>query len=339
MVEAFRSDGVFCDPVVAVLRACEALIEDAMAGNMRDIYTTVLDSFPWMDNATQPAYSRSVAAVDASRQEHHGSIVRAVVLTLGENRPLVLEILKLQFAELNWDLSKTPLPSIANLRETVERVLQQMHWQQSQSKKSKQAKGTSALAAGEAALSWFNRAIHTTAIGGKTALSETELIAQAIGRLHQIFGIPTLSSSIGSKMSAVERKSLQEPETEVVFATPPWLQGGAKCSYRRLTQEGRAQIATGERNVTAQPIEYIGDALLNPPPICSYEIALLVRLFHGLSLWLNRVLKLNPVGEEEDLKENEDVYEEKFRINLRLLADMRNLIFGVTVLAFFDLSK
>lgn len=341
MVEAFRSDGVFCDAVVAIIRACEILIEDAMAGTHRDLYATVIASFPWMDNATRPAYTRSDAAVDASRSREKGSSsisVRAAIEEMGEHRPALLEILKRQFAELSWDLSKTPLPSISNLRETVERVLQQMHWQQSQSKKRQQLKGT--LAAGEAALSWFNRAIVTTAAGGKTQLSEDELISQTIARLHQVFAIPSMTSAAASnKMSAVDRKRLQQPETEVVFAAPPWLRDGAKCSYRRLTDQGRKQIATGERSATTQSVEYIGDALLNPPPICSYEVAVLVRLFHSLSLWLNRMLKLNPVGEEEELTQDKEVLEEKFRINLRMLADMRNLIFGITVLAFFDLSK
>ena len=62
--------------------------------------------------------------------------------------------------------------------------------------------------------------------------------------------------------------------------------------YRRLTAEGRRQVASGERVTTGAALEYIGDPLLDPPPVCSYEVPVLVRtlLRHVLCTSLARAL-------------------------------------------------
>lgn len=127
---------------------------------------------------------------------------------------------------------------------------------------------------------------------------------------------------------------------------------------------GKVQLLEGRRSHQITT-EYIGDALANPPPICSYEISVLVKLLHRISLFLNRIFNLNPeiiasnenghlemiqgnekipsdeINNENGVEgfEKDDFFEERFRVNLRFLADMRNILFGLIVLCLFDLSK
>eukprot|EP00584_Thalassiosira_punctigera_P011090 CAMPEP_0172528684 /NCGR_PEP_ID=MMETSP1067-20121228/2996_1 /TAXON_ID=265564 ORGANISM="Thalassiosira punctigera, Strain Tpunct2005C2" /NCGR_SAMPLE_ID=MMETSP1067 /ASSEMBLY_ACC=CAM_ASM_000444 /LENGTH=1018 /DNA_ID=CAMNT_0013312641 /DNA_START=151 /DNA_END=3204 /DNA_ORIENTATION=- len=111
----------------------------------------------------------------------------------------------------------------------------------------------------------------------------------------------------------------------------------------KLTDLGRQQIYLGQRKCNPMDIHYIGDPMLARAK--SYEISAIVDLNIVVSNYLNKKLGLVPptsggdfVGGAEDdallkkMREMEQYQRGGFRINLRCLADYRNVIFAVIVL-------
>ena len=110
-------------------------------------------------------------------------------------------------------------------------------------------------------------------------------------------------------------------------------------AFGKLTDEGRAQIYSGTRKCNPIDVHFVGDPLL--ARVKSYEIPCLVELTVQVSNYLNR--KLGFVSEEDSVSDGQNSdgdllskhYQEMerykktlFRINLRFLADSRNIIFA-----------
>jgi len=105
----------------------------------------------------------------------------------------------------------------------------------------------------------------------------------------------------------------------------------------KITDRGRKQIAVGLRKCNPLDVHYIGDPMLSR--VKSYEIGALVDLTVGLSNYLNTKLGLVPEADSAVSEEGDDMdvrqklflemqrYKNTiFRINLRFLADPRNVI-------------
>ncbi|GMF13473.1 unnamed protein product [Phytophthora lilii] len=94
-----------------------------------------------------------------------------------------------------------------------------------------------------------------------------------------------------------------------------------------LTREGVLQLQHGMRLCSPDTAEYIGDPMLSP--ICSYEVAWLVRLSYRVSTWLNaRFGFVNPYHGKR-LEDNLEVDPAspfvRFRFNFRFLASKVNI--------------
>ncbi|RLN94648.1 hypothetical protein BBJ28_00009286 [Nothophytophthora sp. Chile5] len=94
-----------------------------------------------------------------------------------------------------------------------------------------------------------------------------------------------------------------------------------------LSPEGVFQLKHGLRLCSPDTAEYLGDPMLSP--ICSYEVAWLVRLSYRVSTWLNEQLGLvNPYhGKrfEDNLEVDPASPFVRFRFNFRFLANTVNL--------------
>ena len=111
----------------------------------------------------------------------------------------------------------------------------------------------------------------------------------------------------------------------------------------RLTDKGRAQIHSGMRKCNPMDVQFVGDPLL--ARVKTYEIPALVELTVQASNYLNQQLGLvapetgGSVTGEQNINEKDAIskhYHEMeripfFRINLRFLADSRNIIFAYIV--------
>lgn len=108
----------------------------------------------------------------------------------------------------------------------------------------------------------------------------------------------------------------------------------------KLTDFGRQQLYAGLAKCNALDCHYIGDPMLSR--VKSYEVPILVDLTIRLSNYLNEKLDLVPPLSAEETADEDDAllkkYNEmqryqkiKYRINLRFLADSRNLIFAAIV--------
>jgi len=109
----------------------------------------------------------------------------------------------------------------------------------------------------------------------------------------------------------------------------------------KLTDKGRAQIHSGMRNSNPIDVHFIGDPLL--ARVKTYEIPALVELTVKASNYLNQKLGLvSEAGVAEGQTVDEDAlskhYHEMeryqktlFRVNLRFLADSRNIIFACII--------
>jgi hypothetical protein len=168
----------------------------------------------------------------------------------------------------------------------------------------------------------------------------------AATRMHLVFKIPFPSAGAGasspapalvpaSAALAAAHDPLGAPAQATALGTPAWLQralGWRRIRYPRLTALGRAQLASGARAsgaLAATPPAYVGDPLVNPPPICAYEVALLVRLALALSLAINKALGLDEGAKRDPLRVT-------FRVDLRFLADARNLLFAAVLAALLN---
>ncbi|KAL7473019.1 hypothetical protein ACHAXS_013392 [Conticribra weissflogii] len=110
----------------------------------------------------------------------------------------------------------------------------------------------------------------------------------------------------------------------------------------KITDRGREQIAVGLRKCNPLDVRYIGDPMLSR--VKSYEVSALVDLTVSLSKYLNKRLGLVPdvTGDELDARQKLFLEMERykrtvFRINLRFLADPRNVIL-LSILFWFVLK-
>jgi hypothetical protein len=94
-----------------------------------------------------------------------------------------------------------------------------------------------------------------------------------------------------------------------------------------LSREGVFQLQHGMRLCSPNTAEYIGDPMLSP--ICSYEVAWLVRLSYKLSTWLNARFGLVNPYHGKRFEDNVEVDPAspfvRFRFNFRFLASKVNL--------------
>ncbi|KUF76562.1 hypothetical protein AM587_10009197 [Phytophthora nicotianae] len=94
-----------------------------------------------------------------------------------------------------------------------------------------------------------------------------------------------------------------------------------------LSREGVFQLQYGIRLCSPDTAEYIGDPMLSP--ICSYEVAWLVRLSYKLSTWLNAQFGFVNPYHGKRLEDNLEVDPAspfvRFRFNFRFLASKVNL--------------
>lgn len=110
----------------------------------------------------------------------------------------------------------------------------------------------------------------------------------------------------------------------------------------RLTDKGRAQIHSGMRKCNPMDVHFVGDPLL--ARVKTYEIPALVELTVQASNYLNQRLGLvvqetGSVTGEQNINDKDAIskhYHEMeripfFRINLRFLADSRNIVFAYIV--------
>ncbi|KAF4041979.1 Mitochondrial-associated sphingomyelin phosphodiesterase [Phytophthora infestans] len=94
-----------------------------------------------------------------------------------------------------------------------------------------------------------------------------------------------------------------------------------------LSREGVFQLQYGMRLCSPDTAEYLGDPMLSP--ICSYEVAWLVRLSYKISTWLNAQFGFVNPYHGKQLEDNLEVDPAspfvRFRFNLRFLASKVNL--------------
>lgn len=94
-----------------------------------------------------------------------------------------------------------------------------------------------------------------------------------------------------------------------------------------LSREGVYQLLNGMRLCSPDTAEYIGDPMLSP--ICTYEVAWLVRLSYKVSTWLNDSFGFVNPYHGKRLEDNLEVDPAspfvRFRFNLRFLASKVNL--------------
>ena len=119
-----------------------------------------------------------------------------------------------------------------------------------------------------------------------------------------------------------------------------------------LTEKGREDLATGRRALRPQDVRYVGDPMF--ARVRTYEIGFLVKWTVWASLWLN--LQLGNISQADfkvldaqihndrsnfvDMLKEKDIFKhQRYRVNLRGLADYRNLLFILMLLALVKLAK
>jgi len=112
-----------------------------------------------------------------------------------------------------------------------------------------------------------------------------------------------------------------------------------------LTDTGKQQLVAGTVKMNPMDIPYIGDNMRSRSK--TYELSFLVSWTIWTSNWINMKLGLIQTGEEEEdvnnghyqnedalmkhVKESEECRKHWVRINLRFLADYRNILFIIFV--------
>ena len=290
VLNAFRPiHGAFCDSVICILRACEIIIEDfeLNVAAPRVLTKELLSSFSWISSSPEIA------------------TISNTIDCMEENRQIIYKILKQQMEELDWDPKRRFIPALLDSKYIIQQVLDGISFVSDPT---------------GSPMSWFS--------GRPTTKSKDDAV---ISRLRAIFNVPserTRKESDSSDVSAMYRqiqRPLASPAAAPFVGTPSWLD--LQCVYNRITTLGHIQLEHGRRSCYNDSVSYVGDPLINPPPVRSFENATLVSFFHFLSLQLNSVFNLGPV--KYDLQDGR--YFPNFRVNLRFLADLRNLLFGVVV--------
>jgi hypothetical protein len=96
-----------------------------------------------------------------------------------------------------------------------------------------------------------------------------------------------------------------------------------RASNGFLSESGIEKIATGTTKCDPLEIGYVGDRMLSRPR--SHEIAFLIPLLVDISNFLNSRLGLQVSSKEDGFDRRESLIPR--RVNLRFLADYRNLVF------------
>jgi len=330
--------GPFCDPIIAILRACEVILEDAELGQpARALATEVTKSYAWMSkhldrNSLDSARANEPRAVE-------GAQLNLILDCMEANRPMIYNTLKQHMSDLNWNIEERLIPAILDSQSVVKDILKSIYDLESRQKR------RTTVQRAEAAFEWIGKAFQAAEQSVIGAPGPAKVSGEkSRGRLHEIFRVPGSDvigalagkEDLGSKVDGTRlNDAFKAPLSDLMLGTPKWFKYKAYFVYRQLTALGKLQLSSGERACTNENISFVGDPLMNPPPICSYEIAVLVHVFHALSLYLNSVFGLDEVGYKLDDSEREKEFhwvETKFRFNLRFLADARNLLFGLLLM-------
>ena len=305
LVRAFGADEVFSDGVVAVLLAAEkaALGEPC----------SPLDVARTAGGGSSLLPPRAVAALSSAER----SPVLDAVRLIHDQRELVRASLNAQ-APVGAAVFGYATPALPSLRD-----------------KAMQDDASNALKQ-----LWFARKEASARRKhaakpkrGGAAASDTD----GAERLRLVFNVPAhdLSDAFGERDEDAVRAA---PAAEVVYGAPRWLASkaaatAARFPYTRLSFLGARQLRTGERAGRPElAAQYLGDPILHPAPVCTFEVPWMVTASLGVSRLLNAKVLGTPHG---SLPPTLDGLKQ-FGFNLRFAADVRNLCFAVVVLALVD---
>lgn len=163
--------------------------------------------------------------------------------------------------------------------------------------------------------------------------------------LQQIFYIPsTTDTSTQRRTTAYNARSIYETITSKFYNSSPTNNNQPEKNGIYLTQKGREQIFNGTKQCKPYQSAYIGDPM--KARIQNHEIPFLVHITLRVSCFLNDVLlgikDTTTMGVQEQrtsldelLKEQEMYQKYSFRVNLRFLADWRNVLFILFVVILF----
>lgn len=176
-------------------------------------------------------------------------------------------------------------------------------------------------------------------------VGDLDAVSRVFSKVEGIFGAGVVSGEEKELERLVERAKLivHLPMDYQIFpdGVSPSSDRGVRRDLKprrtsdgQLTQTGRQQVVRGTTKCDPSEVAYIGDKMY--AVVGSHEIPLLVKLFVWLSNWCN--IKLGLVT-EVDAKDGTQRVEKVmgFRVNLRFMADYRNLIF-VTIVCYFALK-
>ncbi|GBG27641.1 Sphingomyelin phosphodiesterase 4 [Hondaea fermentalgiana] len=326
MVErAFLNTGAFCDPVVCILRACEIIIEDeVLRSPERSLANELATSFPHLQ-AVLGKESLDANRLNAPRKAEAEDLV-AVVECLELNRGSVYAILTQHFKEFDWRVEERAIPALLDSRPAVQVILDQIRFSGR-----KQGRADDMSARAGAALGWLAHALGGDT-DGKSSMNQAERSRLAVSRMHSVFNVPRQKMQAGSARADLadpayaRTAALSAPASRLMLGSPRWLGEQVTCVYQRLTALGRLQMDSGRRVCGSQDMHYVGDPLVNPPPVCSYEVGWLVRLMFSVSVALNKLCGLDHPMYEMDDQAGHAWKQSRFRFNLRFVADARNLL-------------
>lgn len=324
MIErAFHASGAFSDAVVCILRSCEIIIEDEVLEQpARPLRDELAASYHHLGYIANPEI------LDAKRRGEVQDLL-TIVDCMHEHRKDIYSILSQHMKELDWHVEERAIPALLDSRPAMQIILNQINSLSAQEKKS-----SGYMPSGN-----LGRFIYSQGTGDK----EQEKIPNAterentVRRMHNVFNVPQPKRQTGglskgtSDQSFAKSAPLDAPESRLMLASPQWLGEQVTCVYRRLTALGRLQMDSGRRICGTQEMRYVGDPLVNPPPVCSYEIAWLVRLTFSLSKSLNKLFDLDHVTYDMDEQGDGEWKQSQFRFNLRFMADARNMLFFAIV--------
>jgi len=175
---------------------------------------------------------------------------------------------------------------------------------------------------------------------------ELNVVERSFARLEGIFGKGVVSGEEKELTSLLERAKLivkfpmdyevfprgNRPTKGASSATSGDAGQPVRAQDGLLTDQGRVQIVRGIAKCNPADVSFDGDKM--HAIVGTYEIAILVKLFLALSFYLNK--KLGWMEEVEadvggkktkTTKEGKVIMGVRLRVNLRFLADYRNIIF------------
>ena len=165
--------------------------------------------------------------------------------------------------------------------------------------------------------------------------SEEGNLQSVLGQLKSLVGLP-LEYQVPVEMAHARSRGLFSFVGNASAGARVDSFGPDRDSDGLLTDLGRHQLSTGERKCSPFDVKYLGDPMLKPYQ--SYEVPALVDLAIFLSNYLNDKLGFVPSSSlADDADKDEDLFSKNiremqrynkitFRLNLRFLADYRNVL-------------